>query len=94
MAIGAINYLKQQQIRIPEDIAVVGFNDNTPASLISPSLTTIHIPKEEMGAQAFELFMRRVNNDQSARMMICLEGELIIRNSTDPSVKAEWDMNW
>lgn len=94
MAIGAINYLKQQKIRIPEDIAVVGFNDNTPASLISPSLTTIHIPKEEMGAQAFELFMRRVNNDQSARMMICLEGELVIRNSTDTGVKVEWDMNW
>ncbi len=94
MAIGAINYLKQHQIRIPEDIAVVGFNDNTPATLITPSLTSIRVPKSEMGAWAFDLFLRRINNDDSARMMISLEGELIIRNSTDPSAKTEWDMDW
>lgn len=94
MAIGAINRLKESGIRIPEDIAVIGFNDNAPASLITPSLTTIRVPKSEMGTWAFELFMRRVNKDTSARMIVQLEGELIVRNSTDPDVETYWDMDW
>lgn len=94
MAIGAINCIKKSGLRIPEDIAVVGFNDNSSASLITPSLTTIRVPKSEMGTWAFELFMRRTNKDESARMLIQLDGELITRNSTDPELETEWDMDW
>ncbi|MEA5048093.1 MAG: LacI family DNA-binding transcriptional regulator [Eubacteriales bacterium] len=94
IAIGAINYLKQQNIRIPQDIAVTGFNDNSPASLIMPSLTTIHVPKEEMGKCAFEQLNRRINGDKSGRLLIQLDGELIVRNSTDPDAITFWDMDW
>ncbi len=94
MAIGAINCLKQQGISVPQEIAIAGFNDNTPASLISPSLTTFHVPKAEMGFSAFDLFMKRVHKDTSAPKLVQLVGELVIRNSTDPDVVTSWDMEW
>ena len=94
MAIGAINYLKEQGIRIPQDIAVTGFNDNTPASLISPSLTTIRVPKAAMGVCAFDLLLKRINGDQNGRLLIQLDGELVIRNSTNPTAESVWDMDW
>lgn len=94
MAIGAISCLKQHDIAVPDQVAVVGFNDNSPASLIQPSLTTMHVPKAEMGKFAFELFERRVNRDTSARLMIQLDGELVIRNSTDKNVVTHWDLEW
>lgn len=94
MAIGAIRCLKDRKFRIPEDVAVIGFNGNAPASLISPSLSTVSVPKAEMGSLAFDLFKRRVSGDNSPHMQIQLEGNLLIRQSTDPQVDTTWDMDW
>jgi DNA-binding LacI/PurR family transcriptional regulator len=94
MAIGAIAYLIEKGIRIPEEIAVIGFNDNVQSSLITPSLSTIHVPKKEMGAKAIELFDRRHNNKTAVRILIQLEGHLVIRNTTDPNVTSCWNLDW
>lgn len=92
MAIGAMRAILDAGLRIPEDIAVIGYNDNFPASLVQPSLSTIHVPKEEMGRMAFELFLRRSQNPSASRMLVRLNGELVVRNSTDPSAKTTWDL--
>ena len=94
MAIGAMRAIMEAGLKIPEDIAVIGFNDNFPSSLITPSLSTIRVPKEEMGTMAFNLLMRRMENLSASRMLINLDGKLIIRNSTDPKAETAWDMNW
>ncbi len=94
MAIGALYCLKERGIRVPEDVAVAGFNDNVPASLITPSLTTMRVPKTEMGSCAFDLFQRRDKGDTSARMLIQLGSELIIRQSTDPDARTAWELDW
>lgn len=94
MAIGAMLCLKDRGIRIPEDVSVIGFNGNAPGSLIFPSLSTVRVPKAEMGSLAFDLFKRRVSGDDSPHMQIQLEGNLLIRQSTDPEVDTAWDMDW
>ena len=94
MAIGALFCLKERGVRVPEDVAVAGFNDNVPASLITPSLTTVRVPKAEMGSCAFDLFQRRDRGDQSARMLIQLGSELIIRQSTDAGAQTTWELDW
>ena len=94
MAIGAMRAIMEAGLKIPEDIAVIGFNDNFPSSLITPSLSTIRVPKEEMGTMAFNLLMCRMENLSASRMLINLDGKLIIRNSTDPKAETAWDMNW
>lgn len=94
MAIGALYCLRQRGIRVPDDIAVAGFNDNVPASLITPSLTTVRVPKADMGSCAFDLFQRRDHGDRSAPKLIQLGSELIIRHSTDPDAHTTWELDW
>lgn len=95
MAIGAIRCIKEAKLLIPEDIAVIGFNNNFPSSLISPSLTTMKVPKDEMGTIAFDLLMNRIKNPDSPRKLVQLTAELIIRKSTDIKGDDTWDLsNW
>ena len=94
MAIGAIRSLKEHDIAIPADVAVIGFNGNTPASLITPALSTVSVPKQEMGTLAFELFQRRVAGDKTSRIQIQLDGTLVIRQSTDANAASEWELDW
>lgn len=95
MAIGAMRAILDAGLEIPGDIAVTGYNDNFPASLVQPSLSTIHVPKEDMGKTAFELFLRRLNNPEASHIHLCLNGSLVIRNSTAPEAKTQWNLqNW
>ncbi len=65
MAYGVLEVAEQQGIQVPEDIAVVGFDDNTLSAHIRPSLTTIRQPFSEMGRKGFELLISRINQHQS-----------------------------
>jgi DNA-binding LacI/PurR family transcriptional regulator len=94
MAIGAIRCIKDSKLRIPEDIAVIGFNNNFPSSLINPSLSTMKVPKDELGAIAFDLLMNRINNPDSPRKLVQLKAKLIIRKSTDIKGDDTWDLSW
>ena len=94
MAIGAIRCIKNNGLQIPGDIAVIGFNNTFPSSLISPSLTTLSTPKEQMGADAVTLLFRRMNDHKAERKLIVHHCDLIIRESTDVSGSREWDFNW
>ncbi|MGY6647472.1 LacI family DNA-binding transcriptional regulator [Wenyingzhuangia sp. IMCC45574] len=83
-AISAIKYFKANGIRIPEDIAIVGFNNDPISSVIEPNLTTINQPDSKMGIIACELLIDRIENkiaslENSSQV---LETELIIRNSS------------
>ena len=93
MAIGAMRAIYDAGFSIPEDIAIVGYDDNFPASLVQ--LSTINIPRDDMGKSAFDLFLRRVENPDSSRMLIRLNGSLVVRSSTVKSAKSDWDLsNW
>lgn len=93
MAIGAMRAIMDSGLKIPEDVAVIGYDDNFPASLVQ--MSSISIPKEEMGKMALELLMRRIENPNASRMLISLNGDLVIRNSTIAGTKSTWDLeNW
>ncbi|WP_303315304.1 LacI family DNA-binding transcriptional regulator [Flavivirga abyssicola] len=83
-AISAIQYLKSQNIKIPEDIAVVGFNNDPISAVIDPSLTTINQPAFQMGKIASTLLLDQINNEFSSTKIVSkvLDSELIIRNSS------------
>lgn len=84
VAFGAMSALKQKGFKIPEDIAVIGF-DNVPfASFFDPSLTTINYPMQEMGRKSFELFYKRVKEKNKELEHILLPTKLIVRKSTNP----------
>lgn len=83
VAIGAFEKIKQQGLKIPEDIALVGFSNNPISSLIDPALTTVGQPAYEMGKIACDLLLQQINSDENfiPRKEV-LKTELIIRNST------------
>ena len=93
MAIGAMRALREAGQRVPEDVAVMGFDNNFPGTLVSPSLSTVSVPKQGMGKEAVELLLWRMQNgfDAPARR-ITLETSLIVRRSTDAARETDWDL--
>lgn len=83
IAILAMGVLKQKQIRIPEDISMIGFTNEPIAHFIEPSLTTVSQPSYEMGKVAARLFIDQLENPESwSPVTEVLQTEFIIRNST------------
>lgn len=92
MAIGAIKAIKETGKKVPEDIAVIGADGIFVTSLIEPSLTTVELPRYEMGYRAVQLLIDMIRNHVDRGEHVELEGKLIIRQSTDPSIKADWSL--
>lgn len=82
VAIGAMQAIQKAGLSIPDDIAVVGFDDLDVASLYNPPLTTIYQPKEDIGRLAMELLDKKINGLELEYESIFLEHELRIRRST------------
>jgi LacI family transcriptional regulator len=87
VAFGALAVLKSRGIRVPEDVAVVGFDDDPLAAIFDPSLTTIHYPMYEMGRLSFEVFQRMIGKRRRKPEHMLLDTELVVRRSTDASYK-------
>lgn len=83
-AISALQYLKREGIKIPEDIAIVGFSNEPISSVIEPSLTTIDQPGFEMGKIAANLLLEQINSKPGKIVAetIILKPVLIKRNSS------------
>jgi LacI family transcriptional regulator len=83
-AVGCILALKQAGIRIPEDIAFVGFNNDPVSKVIEPNLTTINYPGYEMGEVAAHNLINHLNGNAAilTTSTIILRSEIIIRQSS------------
>ncbi len=82
MAVGALRACRDRKLRIPEDIAITGF-DNVESSITArPTLTTVHVPKEEMGAAAVRHLVDVLQGHQSKGVKIIMPVRLIAREST------------
>lgn len=90
MAIGSMRALLDAQLRIPEDVAIIGLDNNFPSSLVTPTLSTINIPKFEMGYQAFKLLVERIENPTKTRKIVTLGHDLIVRRSTSNDGEQKW----
>lgn len=79
-----IQVFKEHGIRVPEDIAVVGFNNDTISTIIDPQLTTINYPAVKMGEQAAMLLINHLTGSANSSLTssIVLNSELIIRKSS------------
>lgn len=82
VSLGAIRAIKQAGLRIPQDIAVVGFDDIPMADYYDPPLTTIHIPSYGLGWASGERLVRLVQGESLEQDGMLLESELVIRSSS------------
>jgi len=89
MAIGAMEALQAAGRRVPADVAVVGFDDITFASLVSPALSTVAQPKYRMGQLAMERLLELMAGASPAGRRTVLEPRLIVRESCGGQRHAE-----
>lgn len=86
---GALQALHEAGLCIPDDIAIVGFDDLPTATQVTPPLTTVRQPIEEKGAQATAILLHIIENGHSAPQHVYLPTELIIRESCGASHRKE-----
>lgn len=82
-AYGAITALRDEGIRVPEDISVAAFDDGTLAQFTEPSITTVKQPFKNLGEMAVKHLVDILANDSTAKTSILLHPQLIERASCD-----------
>lgn len=84
-AIGALRYLIENHYRVPEDIALVGYDDITVASLVTPALTTVRQPVMELAKTGTQILLERMSmkeGEEYRPRSVVLKSELLVRDST------------
>jgi DNA-binding LacI/PurR family transcriptional regulator len=85
MAIGALRALHDHGMRVPEDFSLVGYDDIAPAAYSIPSLTTICMPKFEIGQEGARLLLAMIQGLSLHEVMVRpLPVNLVVRESTGP----------
>jgi DNA-binding LacI/PurR family transcriptional regulator len=81
MAAGALAELRRQGRRVPDDVALVGFDDSIVARHTDPPLTSVRQPVEEIGRTITELLLQEIAQGSTARQRVVLPTSLIVRGS-------------
>ncbi|ADL41530.1 transcriptional regulator, LacI family [Caldicellulosiruptor obsidiansis OB47] len=81
IAIFAMRYLKEKGYKIPQDIAIVGFDNLKRSVLVDPPLTTVNIDKEAVGRRLAQAIVRRIENNTPIFETVRLSTQIIIRGS-------------
>src|ERR1017187_6744071 len=81
-AIGSIRAFQEAGLRVPDDLSVVGFDDIQNSAYISPPLTTVRQPMQEMGKIAARTLLDRIEGRMKYVPEIAIEPELVVRRST------------
>ena len=83
-AVGVLRQLREAGLRVPEDVSVTGFDNLRLSQFCFPALTTVHIPREQIGRIAFECLQSKPHRTHSAGRSLIIDPEFIVRDSTGP----------
>jgi LacI family transcriptional regulator len=89
VAVGALHACAEMGRRVPDDVAVVGFDDIPLAALVNPPLTTCRVPRYELGAQAVRLLLNQIRSYPYDADHVVLRPELVIRASAPSGNREE-----
>jgi DNA-binding LacI/PurR family transcriptional regulator len=81
MATGALRTLREAGRRVPDDVAVIGFEDSALARQTDPPLTTVYQPVEAMGREMARLVLSRISGDEPEQPYVLLDTHLVIRET-------------
>ncbi len=81
MALGAIKKLDERGVEVPDEMSIIGFDDVEIASQVTPALTTIAAPVDEIAKHAFAALSNLIRGEQPETHHIALAAELIVRNT-------------
>ena len=80
-ALGVVYALRARGYRIPEDVAVTGFDDIPVARHLNPPLTTVRQPIHELGAMAFDVLLSMINGERPGERQLILPVQVVLRRS-------------
>ena len=81
IAVGALQACAALGLQVPEDIAIIGYDDIRLAGLVNPTLTTLRIPRKEIGTQSMQMLLAQIDDDRLEPQEIHLKPEMIVRES-------------
>ena len=81
IAVGAVLYLKEAGKSVPGDIQVAGIGDTIPARIVSPALTTVHIPYKTSGMEAAKMLVERMETEGAVVKELKMGYEIVMRGS-------------
>ncbi|OQY34500.1 MAG: hypothetical protein B6241_04320 [Spirochaetaceae bacterium 4572_59] len=82
MAIGALKELRKSGVKVPEDIKLIGFDNIPLAELVEPALTTVAQPIKDLGINAAELLLKKIQNSATPNQQVVMQCSIIERDST------------
>ncbi len=85
MAVGVLRELRLRGVAVPEEVSVTGFDNIGLAEFVAPALTTVHIPREEIGHLIGEALLSGRRPPRGERQEIIIEPELVVRESAAPA---------
>jgi LacI family transcriptional regulator len=92
MLLGLLRAMRELQVRCPEQVSVIGFDDHVWSEFFNPPLTCVSQPSYEIGRRAFEMLLKRLQRDPESPQMdsqvSLLKAELRVRESTAPPAKS------
>lgn len=86
MTLGCVKEIYRQELTIPDDVAIIAFDDSVWSEALIPPLTTVKQPGFELGVNAAELLIKRLSNGDSNRVDVVLNPELVVRGSCGSNV--------
>lgn len=81
VAVGTLQACAEMGLRVPEDLAVVGHDDIPLSALVTPPLTTCHVPRYDLGGQAVRLLLDQIDGCPESCEEVVFQSELIVRAS-------------
>jgi DNA-binding LacI/PurR family transcriptional regulator len=81
LALGAKAAIRERGLNVPDDIALIGFDDLPMAKYMEPALTTVHLPAKQLAIEACELLIRLMNGEKLDCKRLILDVDLVIRDS-------------
>ena len=85
----AWHVLRRRGLRLPDDVSLVGFDDVAWMGMVSPGITVVAQPTEQLGRRAAELLLRRLADPTCDPVVEQLEPRLVVRGSTGPNFRAD-----
>ena len=89
MALGAINKLRQEGIEVPDAMSVVGFDDIDIARQVTPTLTTVAVPVDDIAGRAFDMLENLIEGRSLENRHVALEARLVIRETSQEPARDE-----
>ena len=85
IALGCYRALRSRGLKVPDDISVVGYNGSRWCDEFAPPLTSIHVPKYQIGREPARLLLTMLETDDASPSTVLLPTSLQVRASTGPA---------